>query len=907
MDCTWHNAGGELTLTDVRRFWRALCSGALLVFAALGISHSATVVHNGPTAAVAGGLDRVGVGLQGSRTASSDAQQRVIVVLKDQAPNHAAPAGASVAERRRAVFDERSGFAEASQGGLRVALGSALRSGRATSVKYLWIVNAAIVTADATTAQAIAARSDVAAVLEDEVFTVEGGPAAPAPDGGNPEWNIQRVGAPATWALGVRGAGVVVGSIDTGVIWTHPALKRQYRGWNGTSATHDYNWADFVGNGAEPYDDVGHGTHTIGTTVGDDDTGNQIGVAPDAMWIAAKACSDEEGCSSSTLLEAMEWMQAPTNAAGLYPDPSKAPDIVINAWNFPGNCSGNMLLRDVLVSWRAAGILPVSSGGNNYVTPRPACYPESFAVGVTDANDILQSWSGHGPSPSPWNEIKPDLSAPGVDIRSADTNGGYALRTGTSMSAPHVAGVAALIESYAPGLSLDDLEGLLTVTASDRGDAGPDNAYGAGIVDALAALQRLRTDIVKPTVGQFQVRDRVTGVLSATNETLVTVSVAATDDTGVVGYLLTNNSSLPSPADARWSPVRPTTHTLAAGAGMKTVYAWARDAKGNLSSPATVSITLDTAAPSTTVVVAPLTRNTTVGVKVTATDNTTVAGYVVSASPQAPTETDSRWLGQAPTSVALPKGDGSKRVYAWTKDPAGNISSATPGTTALDTVGPSVEFSAPATTSAPTVPINLSSTDANGVAGYFISDGQTAPPPASSAWAPEPPTGYALKEREGRRTLFAWAIDNAGNISRRVAASIFKDTRAPRVAISAPSGGSAIGALWRIRGIMSDPYPSSGIVTAMAALARVDGGGCSWWKAEAGALVKGLCDAPLWFKVTMAGRYWSAMVRVATPGTYRLLVLGVDRAGNKQSSHDGGSASLMFSIRAGGATDRQSP
>ena len=92
------------------------------------------------------------------------------------------------------------------------------------------------------------------------------------------EWNITLVGAPEVWALGYTGQGVVVGGADTGYDWDHPALiKNQYRGWDGSTASHDYNWFDATADPSlTPIDPFGHGTHTMGTMVGDDG-----GVEPD--------------------------------------------------------------------------------------------------------------------------------------------------------------------------------------------------------------------------------------------------------------------------------------------------------------------------------------------------------------------------------------------------------------------------------------------------------------------------------------------------------------------------------------------------------------------------------------------------------------------------------------------------
>ena len=144
---------------------------------------------------------------------------------------------------------------------------------------------------------------------------------------GDPEWGVAKIGAPAAWDAGVLGQGVVVANVDTGVEYTHPALVGNYRGNNGDGTfTHDYNWWDPSGIcGDEPCDNVGHGTHTMGTIAGGDGPGPftpDIGVAPGARWIAAKGCEDM-GCSETALLSSGQFILAPTDLAGDNPDPSR--------------------------------------------------------------------------------------------------------------------------------------------------------------------------------------------------------------------------------------------------------------------------------------------------------------------------------------------------------------------------------------------------------------------------------------------------------------------------------------------------------------------------------------------------------------------------------------------------------
>src|SRR5699024_9055751 len=192
---------------------------------------------------------------------------------------------------------------------------------------------------------------------------------------------------------------------------------------------HDYSWFDPVYGHPTPRDQHGHGTHVTGTMVGAEPNGEeQIGVAPGAEWVSINAFNTRGTASEANLLAAAEWILNPTNAEGVE-RPDLAPDIVNNSW---GTSSGlNEFFREVVQSWVAAGIFPVFAAGNGEtvgdVKPgtveAPANYPESFAVGNTDQNNNRSELSLLGPSP--YDEIKPDIAAPGVDVYSAYPEGTY--------------------------------------------------------------------------------------------------------------------------------------------------------------------------------------------------------------------------------------------------------------------------------------------------------------------------------------------------------------------------------------------------------------------------------------------------------------------------------------------------
>jgi subtilisin family serine protease len=330
------------------------------------------------------------------------------------------------------------------------------------------------------------------------------------------EWNISQVNAPAVWALGYTGQGAIVAGADTGYDWDHPALVGHYRGWDGTNANHNYNWHDAIHSGSSgcgvnspaPCDGHWHGTHTMGTMVGDDGAANRIGMAPGARWIGTRNMNDSGAGTPATYSECFEWFIAPTDLNGQNPDPARAPDVINNSWGCPASegCTSPDVLRTVVENTRAAGIVVVASAGNDgsgcsTINVPPSIYEAAFTVGATDGSDAAASFSSRGPvTVDGSGRRKPDVSAPGVSVRSSTPGTGYALSSGTSMAGPHVAGLVALVLSAHPGLKgqVDRIETLLEKTCRPRtttqncgtipGTNVPNNTYGWGRIDALAAV-----------------------------------------------------------------------------------------------------------------------------------------------------------------------------------------------------------------------------------------------------------------------------------------------------------------------------------------------------------------------------------------------------------------------------------
>ncbi len=453
-------------------------------------------------------------------TLSAGKETTFLVLLTEQA-NVSPVAPLPVKEAKgRAVYDALRAVARRTQAPLRAEL-------ETLGVEYrsFYIVNMLAVRGDASLAEALAVHPDVARLEANPVVRVDlpvfEGTLVAAREASAIEWGVDRIRADDVWALGYTGQGIVVAGQDTGYEWEHPALKAQYRGWDGVSVSHDYNWHDAIhednpntspGNpcgydSPVPCDDNGHGTHTMGTIVGDDGAGSQIGVAPGAQWISCRNMEQGWG-TPATYAECFEFFLAPYPIGGnpmTDGDPSRAPHVINNSWTCPPSEGCDVAsLRAVVENVRAAGIAVVVSAGNSgsscgTVNAPPALHDASLAAGATDSGDRIASFSSRGPVTADGSSrLKPDVSAPGVGVVSSVPGGGYGAKSGTSMAAPHVTGLVALLWSAAPHLigEVDATEELVQETARPKistscgGDADghPNNIYGWGIVDALAAV-----------------------------------------------------------------------------------------------------------------------------------------------------------------------------------------------------------------------------------------------------------------------------------------------------------------------------------------------------------------------------------------------------------------------------------
>lgn len=344
-------------------------------------------------------------------------------------------------------------------------------------------------------------------------------------------WGLLDTNADDVWALGFRGQNIVVAGQDTGVNWAHPALLPTYRGWDTAvmTATHVYNWLDAWGRdpvqdgecSTDPQipcdDDTAyyHGTHTLGTVAGDATAMGDtvIGMAPGATWIACRNMRDGFGTPAS-YTTCFEFFFAPYPQGGnplIDGRPELAPHVINNSWGCPPSegCD-DASLRQVVETMRAAGIYIVASAGNG----GPGCATVNNPIGTHDAvasvgahasTGAIAGFSSRGPVTSDGSgRLKPDISAPGVGVRSLGGNGNLSsvnnFLSGTSMASPHMAGAVALLWSLDPNLigKIDETEQILLNSATPAPskdctgtdiEQSPNPIYGYGRLDILKAVE----------------------------------------------------------------------------------------------------------------------------------------------------------------------------------------------------------------------------------------------------------------------------------------------------------------------------------------------------------------------------------------------------------------------------------
>lgn len=361
----------------------------------------------------------------------------------------------------------------------------------AQNVQSFWIVDVVYCEATPAVIQALSVRPEVSYVNYDLAYQpnlLEEEKPAPA---GTEEiaWGVDKINAPAVWAEGYTGQGIVCGHIDTGCKYDHPDLADHM--WTDDNYPH-HGW-NFENNNDDPMDANGHGTHTSGTVAGDGTGGTQTGVAPDAQIMSCRVRNVADSVAESQFWAAMQFVVSPPLS------PSHGADLYTMSmgWQISWN-PHQATWRTTANNVNAAGLSQIVAAGNERGlsipnacrcpgnVPPPWWNPQNtgtgalsgvVSIGATDEADTIATFSSPGPVTwsgiSPFNDYayppgltRPDVSAPGVNIKSLNYQGGYTYMDGTSMATPHVAGTVCLMLSKNPALTPGEVDSILD---NDRG------------------------------------------------------------------------------------------------------------------------------------------------------------------------------------------------------------------------------------------------------------------------------------------------------------------------------------------------------------------------------------------------------------------------------------------------------
>jgi len=396
------------------------------------------------------------------------------------------------------------------QAGLVNYLESLERRGLAAEIKPHWLVNIVEARLRPDQIDIVSRRPDIESVhAVPQLAAYKPTVVSDASSTAGTELNLRVINADDAWSAGYTGQGRIICSFDSGVEGDHPALYSNWKGHDGDSAA---AWFDPLDHQSFPHTvstslSYSHGTHVMGILVGHDDaTGDTIGVAPDAEWISA-AVIDILGTS---IIDAFEWAADPDRDPNTVDD---LPDVINHSWGVIDIGCTDVFYR-LIDKTEALGIVNIFAAGNegpNAMTIRnPANRAldslDNFAVGNVDARTlppVIYSQSSRGPAECN-TAIKPNVSAPGVAIRSSYPNGQYASLAGTSMAAPHVAGLVAMLREKNPNATVDEIKTAILTTTQTYGYSLPDNNYGWGVIDCLAALNALDGTNSDPNVRVYK-------------------------------------------------------------------------------------------------------------------------------------------------------------------------------------------------------------------------------------------------------------------------------------------------------------------------------------------------------------------------------------------------------------------
>ncbi len=447
------------------------------------------------------------------QTSASDSDVEVLVMFSEQADirsldEQLKTERATLAERNKRVVTALKETASKTKDEASVYFEQLKSQGYITDYKLMWLANMAIVTATPNGVYAMTENNDIGEItLSYEIENIQpvDVPSEDIPLTASIEPGLEAINAPAAWAAGFTGAGRVVSNVDTGVDGNHPALADRFLGDTDEDGDYDESWLDPFDetNWEFPRDAYSHGTHTMGTICGRTEAGDTIGVAIDAKWIASTAVDRDPYNTNATIsdiIESFQWLVDPDNNS----ETQDNPDVVNNSWGlipyFMGIYPCDESFWTYIDNLEAAGTVALFAAGNEgnpssmrSPADRTTTALNCFSVGAVNGNNEyleIAEFSSRGPSLCTGDSalaIKPEISAPGLIVRSSMPNNSYGYMSGTSMATPHVAGAVALIRQASPNLDVDQVKEVLLACAIDLGDIGPDNSYGQGCLDVYQA------------------------------------------------------------------------------------------------------------------------------------------------------------------------------------------------------------------------------------------------------------------------------------------------------------------------------------------------------------------------------------------------------------------------------------
>lgn len=352
------------------------------------------------------------------------------------------------------------------------------------------------------------------------------------------QWALAKIDAPGAWNMTTGSSDVIVAIVDSGLDTSHPEFSGRI-----------VYPRDEIENDTQPQDTCKHGTHVTGIIAAQGNNGQGIaGMAWNVKILPVRALSGTESSCSGSEYDIRDGINWAVNHG------AKVINLSLGALPSSGyTCEQQFpIMSQAIANAHTAGVLVVAAAGNNSASRLacPALQPEALAVGATNAYDQRSWYSNYGAGLS--------VVAPGDSIYSTvpTSSGSYGAMSGTSMATPHVTGLAALIWSLSPGLTVDQVRNIIQSTADELGTAGWDQYYGYGRINASRALESSVHLQIAPEEVTFLV-DGDSGPFPSSKQIQI-----ATDSPAVLSW----NTSI-SPNDGWLSIVPPTSGKVSAASG----------------------------------------------------------------------------------------------------------------------------------------------------------------------------------------------------------------------------------------------------------------------------------------------------------------------------------------------------